>query len=75
MGSMSRRLSAAQAAALVSVPPGGMRLVRVQHDEWCSYVVTGWCNCRPDVETEPATVETLASVTADFDAWCRERLS
>jgi len=72
---VSRRFSTAQTSALAAMPDRGVRLVRVQHDAWCDYVVTGRCNCRPDIVTEPLTPEALRSVANGMQQWRRERLS
>jgi hypothetical protein len=71
---MQRRFRRAQLAAL-NLPTSGVRLLRIAHDDWCSFVVSGVCNCSPDQTLEPFSVEALAASRERLAAWRRERLS
>ncbi len=53
----------------------GSQLLRVAHDGWCSYVVSGECTCAPDYSIEPLTSETLSASVGRMRQWQRERLS
>ena len=36
-------------AGEMTAPPGEVRHITVQHDDWCSIFRGGECNCKPEV--------------------------